>query len=54
MNTTQNSNVGTEKVIVCVVSAKMFSISLQAIGKVNTQVLYHYLYDNMYEPKWAC
>lgn len=39
MNTTQNSNVGTEKVIVCVVSANMFSISLQAIGKVDTQVL---------------
>lgn len=41
MNPIQNSNVGTEKTIVCVVSAEMFSISLQAIGKVNTQVLYH-------------
>lgn len=39
MNTTQNSNDGTEEVIVCLLSAKMFNISLQAIGKVNTQVL---------------
>lgn len=41
MNATQNSNVGNEKVIACVMSAKMFSISLLAIGKVNIQVLYH-------------
>lgn len=41
MNTTPNSNVGAEKVIVCVVSAKIFNTSLQAIGKVNTQVSYH-------------
>lgn len=51
MNTAQNSSVGTGKVIMCVVSAKMFSISLQAIGKVNTQVLYHLLYDSIYKPK---
>lgn len=39
MNTTQNSNNGTEKLIMCVLSAEMFNISLQTIGKVITQVL---------------